>query len=124
MTTPMLTKAINLAKRNPIDKLPRKDRLPRMAAIIVTKDGREYVGFNSKKTHPLMAKFGKNEKAICLHAEVDAIRQSVRCKAELAGSTMYIARVDRKGLPRLAKPCIGCRRAIISFGIREVEWTE
>lgn len=118
MITPMLTKAIELAKTNTVEGLPR------LAAILVTKDGEEYVGFNSRKTHPLAAKFGRNSKSICLHAEIDAIRRGLRTSSSLEGAKMYVARVGKKDDIRLAKPCSGCGRAIIAFGIEEVEWTE
>lgn len=92
-----------------------------MCAILVTKDGQEYVGYNSRKTHPLAAKFGKNSKSYCLHAEVDAIR---KCKQDCDGAVLYVARVLKNGSPALARPCEGCQRAIMAFNIKNVEWTE
>ncbi len=118
MTTAMLTKAVRWARMNTVEGLPK------LAAILVTKYGEEYVGLNSRKTHPLAAKFGRNSKSICLHAEVDAIRRALRDYSSLEGAKMYVARVDKGGNPRLARPCTGCQRAIVAFGIEEVEWTE
>jgi tRNA(Arg) A34 adenosine deaminase TadA len=84
------------------------------------------VGSNSRKTHPLMAKFGKNDKAIYLHAEVDAIKNALQFldSDELIGTTMYIARAKADGSAGLAKPCEGCQRALVAFGIEKVYWTE
>lgn len=113
----MLSKAIALARNNPVKCLPQ------MAAILVTKDGEEYVGYNSRKTHPLARKFGRNTSSVCLHAEIDAIRKGLRSEDGLSNSKMYVARVFKDGRPALAKPCGGCQRAIIAFGISEVEWT-
>jgi tRNA(Arg) A34 adenosine deaminase TadA len=85
-----------------------------------------HIGFNSLKTHPLMAKFGKNDKAICLHAEVNSIARALRWNTpeRLEGSTMYIARAKADGSAGMAKPCEGCQRAIVTFGINSVHWTE
>jgi len=112
-----LEKAIKLARRNPVQGLPR------MAAILQTKDGFEYYGFNSRKTHPLAAKFGKNPNTLCLHAELDAMRKALSNRDSLEDSILFVARVFKNGQPALAKPCEGCQRAITAFGIKEVEWT-
>lgn len=99
----------------------------RVAAILDVNDYLFY-GYNSKKTHPLMARWGKNPKAICLHAEIDAIKN---CLKRLHPSyldnhfgTMYVARAKADGSSGLAKPCDGCRRALIAFNIQKVVWTE
>jgi tRNA(Arg) A34 adenosine deaminase TadA len=91
-------------------------------------------GFNSRKTHPLQYKYSKNSKAICIHAEIDAIRNALRVVDHNAlsssSATMYIARAKSpaqrkpKSLMGLAKPCSGCARAIAAFGIRNVYYTE
>jgi tRNA(Arg) A34 adenosine deaminase TadA len=89
-------------------------------------------GFNSRKTHPLQYKYSKNSQAICIHAEIDAIRNALRIVPEsvLSSATMYIARAKSpaprkpKSLMGLAKPCSGCARAIAAFGIRNVYYTE
>lgn len=112
-----LLEAAQFATINPIVSLPR------MAAVLKTKDGKTHVGFNSKKTHPLAKRFGRNSQAICLHAEVDAIRKAIRSGSETFGSSLYVARILKNGTPAMAKPCPGCQRAIIAFGIKEVEWT-
>jgi len=106
-----------LCAHNPIEKLPR------MAAVLFTKDGRQWNGFNRYKTHPLQKKFGRNSESIYLHAEIDAICQAVK-HTTIEGASLYIARVLKNGEPALAKPCVGCERAIVHFGIRYVEWTE
>ncbi len=97
----------------------------RVAASLYKRGNCIALGYNSYKTHPMMAKFGKNEKAICLHAEVDAIIDALygHRPDELEGTTMYVARAKADGSPGLAKPCEGCQRAIIAFGIEEVYFT-
>lgn len=110
-------KAVKKARSNPVVGLPR------LAAILRTKDGTEYVGFNSRKTHPLAKEFGRKQETICLHAEVDAIRQALRDSRDPSGGYMYVARVLKNGQPALAKPCEGCQRALVAFDIQNVRWS-
>ena len=103
----------------------------RVAAMIVYQNKVISVGTCSKKSHPLQKKFGKNEEAIFLHAEIAAIAKSLNYISldELAKSTLYILRLRRKSrkddtfLRALAKPCDGCSGAIKSFRIQKVYYT-
>lgn len=83
------------------------------------------IGVNQLKSHPLQAKFGHNEEAIFLHAEIDAIRNALKRVNSLAlqRATLYVAR-SKNGRMRLSKPCSGCQKAIIHFNISNVIWTE
>lgn len=106
--------ALEIARSNPIIGKPR------MAAVIYDRRHLVSYGLNSFKTHPLMARFNKHPQAVCLHAEIAALanaRQSVE------GLTMYVARAFADGSPGLAKPCKGCERALIEFGLGDVQWT-
>ena len=115
----MLNTAIKAARGNPVER-----PLPRLACVLT--DGHSTViGFNSRKTHPLQARFSSNPQAIHLHAEIDAIQRAVRLIGpDLSRFDMYVARVYRDGEKALAKPCEGCMGAISAFGIRNVFWTE
>ncbi|MFE1520631.1 hypothetical protein ACFW9I_27965 [[Kitasatospora] papulosa] len=53
------------------------------------------------------------------HAEEAVLRRAVRT----ARSTVYVARVDAAGFPRLAKPCPRCQKALIAAGIVRVYYT-
>lgn len=114
--------AISMAKSNPIQGLPR------IAAVIIDFDNSIMYGINKRKTHPLQKKFGKNTDSIYLHAEIDAIKNYVSHRileaSNLRNAIMYIARVKRDGSLGFAKPCEGCQRALIHFGISEVYWTK
>lgn len=95
-----------------------------LAAALVDRKGKIIsYGFNSSKTHPLQAKFSKNEHAIHLHAEVDAIRNALKMGLDIEGTTMLVARALKDGTPALAKPCEGCQRALVHFGVADVVWT-
>ena len=104
----------------------------RIAAALVHKRQVLAFGRNQYKTHPLQAQYGKNEQSIYLHAEIDAIARAwgnlegepLR-RGSRRGTVLYILRIKRessrgKYVLGLAKPCIGCMRAIIAFGIDRV----
>lgn len=106
--------------------------LPTKIAAAVVKRGKIVsMGFNYKKSDPLQKRFGRNEDAIYLHAEIHAIKMALKTISvdELAGCDLYVCRVKRPR-PRssewvwgLAKPCKGCSRAIAEFDIRSVVYT-
>ncbi len=98
----------------------------RLGALVTIRKKIIAFGFNSYKSHPLQKKFGRNEKAICLHAEIDAIKNALkRVKiSDLKRATLYVARIKKDGTIGMAKPCTGCQRAIVAFGIKQVIFTE
>ncbi len=104
----------------------------KLSAGIVYRGHLIATGVNSYKSHPLMWEWGKNPNSIFLHAEIDAIKNALRLitQDQLAKCDIYIVRVKHpyngsKGWTEgLAKPCPGCRRAIESFGLKRVFWTE
>ena len=88
-------------------------------------------GFNQSKTHTLQARYSKHYLACHVHAEIDAIKNALRkiSLEDLSYCDIYIARAKRTGacspfVKGLAKPCIGCQRAIRAFGIHGVFYTE
>jgi len=100
----------------------------RVSSCVVLKNNILSFGFNKRKSHPFQAKFGKNEECIFLHAEIDAIKNALKCTSveDLQRCTLYIYRskkvngVETNGL---AKPCVGCMRAIVSFNIKNVVYS-
>ncbi|MAE82165.1 MAG: hypothetical protein CMB80_05485 [Flammeovirgaceae bacterium] len=107
--------------------LPVTKQGARLAALIVYKGKVLSVGTNRKKSHPFQNRYRKNDSAIYLHAETDAIKKALREKDDLSKCTLYIARArgsEKYGFnPGLARPCVGCMRAIVDFGIRKVFYT-
>lgn len=79
------------------------------------------VGCNRMKTHPMQARFGKNGDAIFLHAEINAIKNTLKTYrvSDLAGSTLIVLRRTTKGYG-MSKPCDGCTRAVIEFDFKSV----
>ena len=103
----------------------------KLAAAVVIKNEIISIGFNRKKTHPFQRQFQTNDKQIYLHAETDAINRALKyvTKKELCKATLYIARVkyadnkSKKAIWAESKPCIGCQKAIKSYGISNVVHT-
>ena len=104
----------------------------RLAAAVVYKNQVITVGINRKKSHPFQARYSKNEDAIYLHAETDTIRAALRYLSEkqLSKSTLYVCRIKHENGPDspiiwgLSKPCVGCQRAIATFDIKNVVYSE
>jgi len=96
-----------------------------ITAVIYDKRGKVLsIGKNSYfKTHPLMKKHADKvglPHKIFLHAEVHAI---AKCKELKKAHKIYIVRYDKKGNPKLAKPCPVCMSAIKEVGIKNIEYT-
>lgn len=81
------------------------------------------IGINSyNKTHPMQQKYADKDNQhdkIYLHAEIDAL---VKCKK--VPFAIYVARVNKSGQVRMAKPCSICERAILESGIKEIRYTK
>jgi len=102
----------------------------KIAAAIVQRGNIISFGINQNRTHPLQAKWGKNSKAIFLHAEICAIKNALRHNTAdyLMNTTMIVYRARRSNVgPKhawycgSATPCVaGCQAAIEAFGISKV----
>lgn len=128
-----LQKAVQLARNNPIVPVGRNS-ISRFCAVIVDDSGSEYFAWNSYLTHPLQARFGSNDKSVHLHCEVACILEVIKKRAKQRGThyrnitdlsdcRMSVARVIKDGSPAMAKPCVGCQRALIHYNISNIEWT-
>jgi len=72
-------------------------------------------GVNRFRNHPRVV---DNWQDCSVHAEIDLARSS-----DLAGSTIYVARLHRTGVPALAKPCKNCWETLQDTGVRQIFWT-
>jgi tRNA(Arg) A34 adenosine deaminase TadA len=112
----MLNRCIQLARNNPNPKW-------RFACIITDRHGSVIAqSFNSMvKSHPMQARLARkhgNRHQIYLHAEIAAL---VRCRKD--PYALYVARVDAKLRPAMARPCPICMEAIRKAGIKIVYYT-
>lgn len=91
----------------------------RTGALVVVGNRIISKGRNSIKSHPFAKTFGKNDAAIYLHAEHDAILKASRklSRKEWRKAKLYIARTTKSTFFGLAKPCNGCACAIKHFNI-------
>jgi deoxycytidylate deaminase len=100
----------------------------RLAAAVVIRNEIVAVGFNRRKTHPFQAKFRADDHKIYLHAETDAINRALKycSREEFKRASLYVARVkykDNKSKQAIwaqSMPCLGCQKAIKSYGIKAV----
>lgn len=102
-----------------------KKPIRNITAIIYDKRGRVLsIGKNSyTKTHTMQSYYAHRVGLPCkqyLHAEIDAI---IRCKDLSKAHTIFVARVDKSGSYRMAKPCKVCQCAIDATGIENIIWT-
>lgn len=103
----------------------------RISACLVYKNDIVSFGICRMKSHPFQARYGKNENSIYLHAETDCIKNALRSIQldSLSRCTLYICRVKyesrtkEKLLFGIAKPCVGCFRAIVTHNIKSVYYT-
>ena len=103
----------------------------KLAAAVVRGNYIISIGMNSMKTHPFQAKYGINSECIYMHAELAAIKNALReiDVTDFRYHNMYIVRVKRpfpnsnSFIYGLAKPCIGCMRAITEFGLNKIVFT-
>lgn len=102
----------------------------RIVAAIVHRNKIISYGFNQLKTHPMAARFSKHPEARFLHAEVSAIRNCIKKHGSdiLQKSSLFVARAKQRNDSDdfywgMAKPCIGCSKAISTFKIPTVIYT-
>lgn len=117
----MLKIAIDLAIAMPYIKGQE-----RICAVVTDRRGKVLsVGYNSYNNSCRLQRFyakvvGLDDKVFS-HAEIDALNRLLDTDKPYS---IYVARVNRKGLPLLSKPCKICEMAITRFGVKNVEYTK
>ena len=119
-------KAMLLVRRHAIDT--ERVANSKMAAAIAVNGQIISLGRNSKKTHPMAARYSRHCDAIFMHAEIAVISNALNHinADQLRYSTLYIHRVKSPHqyaavwVDGLAKPCKGCASAIAAFKIPRV----
>lgn len=95
----------------------------RIFAAIIDNNKIETIARNSKKTHPLAAKFSRHPDAIHLHAELNAI---VSADKNVEGKDLYVVRAKNDKNEMIlgnSFPCEGCMKALVAFKIRNVYYS-
>jgi pyrimidine deaminase RibD-like protein len=99
----------------------------RVGCVVMMGKGIISSATNSEKTHPTQKIYnryrGLTEESIVhkAHAEILALS---KCKYTVhLDCDVYVARVDDKGSPRMARPCKACMKMIEDSGCKSVWWT-
>ena len=122
-------KIMQFTKRLAIDNPGVNNRMKLAASLVIKRDVIS-VGVNVMRSHPIQKKYGKNDEAIYLHAEINAIVNSLNHvdKDDLRKADLYVYRVKKDTndpkrqhwVDGLSCPCEGCMSAIDAFNIKRV----
>lgn len=123
---------MNFTRRLAIDN-PGVNKRMKLAASLVIKRDIISVGVNAMRSHPIQKKYGKNDESIFLHAEINAIVNSLNHvdKDDLRKADLYVYRVKKdisnlksnKWVDGMSCPCEGCMSAIDAFKIKRVVYS-
>ena len=91
----------------------------RHGAVVVVGGRVLGVAINSDRNDPNIVDDPKTQAAV--HAEVAALRACG--SARVAGGTIYVARVNRKGMPMMSKPCANCQKVLKAAGVKKIVYT-
>lgn len=86
-----------------------------MGSVIVNNGNVLSWSTNRFRNHPSI-----NHYHASYHAEMAALR---KCLKAAKGGTVYIARVNNAGDPRLAKPCFSCLKGLTDAGVARIVFT-
>ena len=122
-------KIMQFTKRLAIDNPGVNNRMKLAASLVIKRDVIS-VGVNVMRSHPVQKKYGKNDNAIFLHAEINAIVNSLNHvdKDDLRKASLYVYRVKKDmhdpkreyWVDGMSCPCEGCMSAIAAFKIKRV----
>lgn len=129
MTSNNLDKYFSILKEVAINTSPVAGA--KVSAAIIYKNKIISIGTNSVKSNPFQKKYSSHEEAIYLHAEIAAIKNATRYLNEwqFSKSTLLVCRVKRISQYTrdmsfgMARPCLGCQKAIAAFDIKNVYYT-
>ena len=96
-------------------------RASRHGAVLVKGGKVVGVGVNSTRGVSSVDATENSWRSSYVHAEEVAIRAA---GSRASGATLYVARVNRHGAPRLSEPCARCEGAISRSGVKRVVFTE
>lgn len=100
----------------------------RMIAALTFKGRTIAVRPNSVRTDPFHSRYARDPLRLSIHAETACLKAALKVLNlnDLERCTLYVARakmVNGKFVPGLAKPCLGCQRAIASFSLAKVVYS-
>lgn len=83
-------------------------------------------GTNNGKTHPLQKRFATRPDIIKRHAELDLLVKATQGGHLnlLRSATVHVYRKRKNDTIAMAKPCLGCQRALSQFEVKHVTYTD
>ena len=115
MNAKLLQKAINVAHYMcPINREMRCSHI----AFLIQNNRICHVGWNRRRTHPIIQNHPYHPGNVFLHAEIDTILRSQ--KDDLYDYKMLVLRVNRENQLCNSKPCPGCQSLMRQFNISEI----
>lgn len=116
----MLTNTFPTAIKVAIEEAKKSKYEQRVGATIVKRKsiisrGHNYSHKSTKKLHPKFQKWPNS-----VHAEVDCI---IKARQDLAGTTMYVVRINNRNQLMNSKPCKHCFMYIKHVGIKRVYYS-
>lgn len=93
----------------------------RHGAVVVKNGNVVGMGYNKFRNDPDQVSPEHIKTDCSYHAEFVAIRQA---GVNTKGATLYVARVNSKGLDRYSEPCNNCKQVIKVAEIKKVVYTE
>ena len=87
----------------------------RLSCVIVRKNRIIGKGFNMLATHPDSPSFFSSR-----HAEFNAF---ISANRDIKGSTVYVFRENKLGVPSNARPCPSCYKMLVEQGARVIIYT-
>jgi deoxycytidylate deaminase len=98
---------------------PSKRELASLHGSVICRGGSILsIGYNSPRANSFSENYAQHP-GWTRHSELSAI-QKVRRKIDLNGCVMYNLRIDKNGLIRNSRPCGGCEKLLIDYGIKKV----
>lgn len=88
----------------------------KIGSCLVRKGNPISVGFNKNKFHN-----DSPHPYLSWHSEFDCLKSIPQHLAE--GSTIYVYREDKNGMPRMARPCNSCQELLKKYKIRKMCYT-
>lgn len=87
---------------------------------VIVKGGRVIsTGINKERSHPRIVSSEHIKDHCSVHAEIDAIKKA----KDVSGATIYVARVNKRGVARDSRPCNRCYEVIKNNGIKKIIYT-
>lgn len=78
------------------------------------------VAYNVPRNSPHLLEGGPGTS---LHAEIAAIKKLTYQADRAEGCALYVVRINKEGLRRLARPCHRCYKAIATAGIKTIVYS-